>query len=92
MKLIQGMKKYTKKVITIEAIQFDGTNADEILRWMDEADQPAGAHSDAPDTELIIETLEGDLKAVKGDYIIKGVKGEFYPCKPDIFEMSYYPA
>ncbi|WP_306802689.1 hypothetical protein [Heyndrickxia coagulans] len=46
------------------------------------------------DTEqiLTIETLEGELKANKGDYIIKGVQGEFYPCKPDIFEKTYEPA
>jgi hypothetical protein len=40
-------------------------------------------------TGVVIETLEGNMLANKGDYIIKGVKGEFYPCKPDIFEMSY---
>ena len=39
--------------------------------------------------EIYIDTLEGKMKANKGDYIIKGVKGEIYPCKPDIFHMSY---
>jgi len=39
--------------------------------------------------EIAIETLEGEMRATVGDYIIKGVKGEFYPCKPDIFEASY---
>lgn len=38
---------------------------------------------------ILIPTLEGDMKALPGDYIIKGVKGEFYPCKPDIFELTY---
>ena len=41
------------------------------------------------DQELRIQTLEGSMIASVGDYIIKGVKGEFYPCKPDIFEMTY---
>ena len=41
------------------------------------------------DEELEIETLEGTMKANKGDWIIKGVKGELYPCKPDVFEMTY---
>ena len=40
---------------------------------------------------ILIPTLEGDMKASPGDYIIKGVKGEFYPCKPDIFELTYEP-
>lgn len=45
-----------------------------------------------PDTgELIIRTLEGDMRASYGDWIIRGVKGEFYPCKPDIFEATYEP-
>ena len=41
------------------------------------------------DKEVFIETLEGTMKADKGDWIIKGVKGELYPCKPDVFEMTY---
>lgn len=41
------------------------------------------------DVEMEIETLEGTMKANKGDWIIKGVKGELYPCKPDVFEMTY---
>ena len=44
------------------------------------------------DKELEIETLEGTMKANKGDYVITGVKGEEYPCKPDVFEMTYVPA
>ena len=44
------------------------------------------------DVEMEIETLEGVMKANKGDWIIRGVKGELYPCKPDIFEMTYEKA
>lgn len=44
------------------------------------------------DEEIIIHTLEGDMKASVGDYIITGVNGEQYPCKPDIFEKTYEPA
>lgn len=42
--------------------------------------------------KIVIETLEGDITASLGDWIIKGVKGEFYPCKPDIFDATYEPA
>lgn len=48
-----------------------------------------GVSIDPADGKLVIRTLEGDMKADPGDYIIKGVQGEFYPCKPDIFEMTY---
>lgn len=77
--------KYRKKPVVIEAIQYDGTNRNDILIKL-------GLNSIGEDflsRDLFIETLEGDMKASKGDYIIKGVKGEFYPCKPDIFEMTY---
>jgi len=42
--------------------------------------------------EVVLDTLEGDMKANEGDWIIKGVKGELYPCKPDVFEMTYEKA
>jgi hypothetical protein len=77
--------KYVKKPIVIEAIQYNGTNRDEILAKLG---MPS-IGEDFLDDHLYIETLEGDMKASIGDFIIKGVKGEFYPCKPDIFEESY---
>ncbi len=75
--------KFRKKPIIIEAIRFDGDNYREIGQWM-EADL-GFVHPDG----LFIKTYEGDMFAWPGDWIIKGVKGEFYPCKPDIFEETY---
>lgn len=80
------MKKYRKKPVVIEADIFDGTleSAQKIAKWAGSPFNWTG-HQDG----LTIPTLEGDMTASKGDYIIKGVKGEFYPCKPDIFEQTY---
>ena len=82
------MAKYRKKPVVIDACQFDGN-----IRSID--DFPISevgkfkVSSENGQYYLIIPTLEGDLKAVAGDWIIKGVKGEYYPCKPDVFNMSY---
>ncbi len=75
------MAKYRKKPVVVEAVQWDGENTRDIIKW---TDGRAYIH----DT-LCIRTLEGDHKARRGDYIIKGIQGEFYPCKPDIFEQMY---
>lgn len=74
--------KYRKKPVVIEAVQF--INPADIHEFCgDKAREPL----DADYMEIV--TLEGVMRANKGDYIIKGIKGEFYPCKPDIFEASY---
>ena len=73
--------KYRKKPVEIDAIQWTGDNKLEIFDFCN--------MSYITDQELRIQTLEGSMIASVGDYIIKGVKGEFYPCKPDIFEMTY---
>jgi hypothetical protein len=76
--------KYKKKPVVIHAIQFTKE------RWAGRATPDfyeAVKFNDAG--EPYIETLEGNLAVSEGDYVICGVKGEFYPCKPDIFEMSY---
>ena len=75
-------KKYRKKPVTIEAIQWLGTNLSEI-------DDFVGGSIANKGTTLVIHTLEGNMKANIGDYIIKGINGEFYPCKPDIFDKTY---
>lgn len=79
--------KFRKKPVVIEAVQFTGDNCIQILSWMGipESDNPELHTTDCP----VIHTLEGDLVAETGDWIIKGVKGEFYPCKPDIFTATY---
>lgn len=76
------MKKYRKKPLVIEAVQFTGGNGAEVSAFMETTTITKGG-------ALVIETLEGDMRAHVGDYIIKGIKGEFYPCKPDIFKSTY---
>ena len=79
------MVQYRKKPVVIEAIKlkFSMDSQDEIIQWSNNTIQKG------LDGGLKIPTLEGIMIANTGDYIIKGVKGEFYPCKPDIFEMTY---
>lgn len=86
--------KFKKKPVTIEAIQWTGENIAEIIEFV-KGDVRIDAESNDGQTsrrELHINTLEGVMHASKGDWIIKGVQGEFYPCKPDIFEKTYDPA
>ena len=78
------MSKYMKKPVTIEAIQWTGDNEEEILDFCNGKSTFAAA-----DKEIVINTLEGTMHASKGDFIIKGVHGEYYPCKPDIFAETY---
>ncbi len=79
--------KYRKKPIVIEAVQWNGNNMDE-LNTFNECSDAFGFYAN----KITIETLEGVMTASIGDWIIKGVKGEFYPCKPDIFEATYEAA
>lgn len=85
--------KYKKKPVVIEAFQYDGDfqyiNGDYYVpQWAIDAYEKAILYfKDAED--LYIKTLEGDMKANVGDYIIKGVQGEIYACKPNIFEQTY---
>lgn len=83
------MPFFTKKPVTIEARQFDGTlkSASAICNWISQSGSERTAIYGAD--YMIIKTLEGEHCANPGDWIIKGVKGEFYPCKPDIFEWTY---
>ena len=81
------MQKFVKKPVVIEAIQYNGINITEIESFVG-AKLPTVWLS-VEDTQLVIPTLEGDMKVSKGDYVIKGIKGEYYPCKPDIFKQSY---
>ena len=80
----KNIAKYRKKPVVIEAVQFNGRNSADIHEFCgDKVREPVGKDY------LEIETLEGIHIASPGDYIIKGIKGEFYPCKPDIFEKTY---
>lgn len=80
--------KYKKRPVVIDAIQYDGTNVQEI--W-----DAFGAENIYGPTELndylIITTLEGDMRCPIGWWVIKGLKGEKYPCDPEVFVMSYEP-
>jgi hypothetical protein len=79
------MEKYRKKPVVIEAVQFTGQNGAEIEAW-----SGGMAARPAPDAPLLeIRTLEGLMTAFPTDWIVRGVKGEFYPCKPDIFAATY---
>lgn len=82
--------KFRKKPVEIEAVQWTGSNTNEIVLF---ADNACRVLSTDPETgkpiSLVIRTLEGDMSANVNDWIIKGVNGEFYPCKPDIFEKTY---
>ena len=85
---------YRKKPVTVEAVIWNGKNKDEIIEFcgyskfktIEVGYDPVSTNFEE---QLFIVTLEGEMKAEKGDYIIKGVRGEFYPCKPDIFKQTY---
>lgn len=92
------MAKYRKKPVEVEAVQLNDEynsicNAIEFIEGIDMSTSIIGRNVCVKDVQkekgLIIQTLEGDMRASFGDYIIKGVNGEFYPCKPDIFEKTY---
>ena len=90
------IKKYRKKPVIIEAVQWNGLNFKEIQEFAGydvavlEEVRKLNMDMHIPgDYRLYIRTLEGVMDARKGDYIIKGVNGECYPCKPDIFEKTY---
>ncbi len=82
-------QKYRKKPVVVEAIQWTGETERflEIFEFMGDGNREVWREGDC----LIIDTLEGKRQASVGDYIIRGVKGEFYPCKPDIFRRGYEP-
>lgn len=85
------MTKYKKKPIVIEAIQWKGTDGNELNDFLKSISDKFGIVRSAHinDRTLTIPTLEGDMKANINDWIICGVKGEIYPCKPDIFDQTY---
>lgn len=78
------VKKYRKKPVTIEAYKWDGEVTEELQNFM------KGTSYFTTETKaMIIKTLEGNMEASLGDFLIKGVHGEMYPCKPDIFAETY---
>lgn len=99
-------QKFRKKPITIEAMRFDGylPSAEVVIEWITSLGGVARPHDTYAMVEVAdearrfivggihIDTLEGVMNASEGDWIIRGVQGEFYPCKPDIFAATYEPA
>lgn len=79
-----NMGRYTKIPVTITAVQWTGSNRVEIEEFLD-----GNENGEFKGDGLFIITLEGTMRASKDDYIIQGVNGEFYPCKPDIFKKTY---
>ena len=79
------INKYRKKPVIVEAVIWTGNNIDEVK----ELAKSAVENIIFVNNNLYIETLEGNMNVSVGDYIIKGIAGEFYPCKPDIFKETY---
>lgn len=88
--------KYRKKPVVIEAVQWNG-NPIEVQRFCQTAkvevlnDAAWKVGIAAPSVKVVVPTLEGDMEVSFGDFVIKGVNGEFYPCKPDVFKKTYEP-
>lgn len=96
-----GQDLYRKRPVTVEARQYvdgpGGGNRKELAQWCggDWTARHRPTETPGVDTAVLvitIPTLEGTMEADPGDWIIRGVQGEFYPCKPDIFEATYEPA
>lgn len=91
---IRDMPKFRKKPVEVEARRFetnndDGSHIRSLCDWIEESLDAIQVSHDG--TSIKIETLEGVMEANVGDWIIRGVKGEYYPCKPDIFDATYDP-
>lgn len=76
---------YRKKPITIEAVQYTRDSAIEAIEFLREGK----VHFLLKNAGIVIRTLEGDMLAEEGDYLIRGIQDEYYPCKPAIFEATY---
>ena len=87
------MPNYRKRPVEVAAVRWDGGNGAEIAEFVGRdgkiEERPVAGPGRGLRPGIVINTLEGDMTATVGDWIIRGVKGEFYPCKPDIFEATY---
>ena len=86
--MIEYRKKAVRNPVVVEAVQWLATNQswDAIYAWAGKS-----IKCDSAQMTLVVVTLEGEMTADAGDWIIKGVDGEFYPCKPSVFESTYEP-
>ena len=83
------MPKFRKKPVVIEAIQFNGVNGKDVEQWISKNKNNRIGKVVSSGDAILMRTLKGAMRAEIGDYIIKDVKGDFFPCKPDIFEQTY---
>lgn len=90
MKKTKGVKNYTKKPVRVKAIRWDGENTDDVQEFIGKRvpKQYSAIEKDKV-VAMFINTLEGEMAVSIGDYIVKGVMGEHYPVKPEIFELTY---
>ena len=86
-------ERWRKKPVVIEAMEVSNTSAGDVAAWCGGRLRYEAKPSDRGDVAewIDIPTMEGVMRADRGDYVIRGVKGEFYPCKPDIFAATYEP-
>jgi len=90
---MSGLQRFRKKPVVIEAMQFTGLDSYlAIFDWMKASGSTVADEVRYETPLMLIPTLEGLMAASPGDWVIKGVQGEFYPCKPDVFEATYEPA
>lgn len=88
------MARFRKRPVVVEAVRWEGNNISEVLDFRNTGPEPLWGDDfkiNQIDAQVLIVTLEGVMAADRGDWIIRGIKGEFYPCKPDIFEATYEP-
>lgn len=87
------IKKYRKNPLTIEASKLTRESYSDIVKWIGDSVEAVSKWANESmldfDHSIVIKTLEGSMCAYIGDYVIRGIAGEFYPCKSDIFEKSY---
>lgn len=89
------VKKYQKLPVVVDSVQWDGTNLEEMKEFVGEnliysiMDAAWEVGKGIPHVLMKIKTLGGEIECYRGDYIIKGVDGEFYPCEPNIFSKTY---
>lgn len=84
------MSQYRKKPVVVEAYQFDNRITNPRPYWLTKAVEDGKVwYQGGKQPYLTIDTLEGEMRAIEGDWIIKGIAGELYPCRPDIFAATY---